>query len=193
MEQNRRKQIQDISLQAYNFIKDELKIDSDKRHITLDSLEKFLSNLNGKFSISNELPIYEKGRIVKLTGNESFEILVNSTIDNDEKKRFLIAHELGHLFFHMSFLDKTKVWKDEEDTFYDSLHSRRNYAVNEVEADIFAESLLMPFKKLKDVMKEFSDENRNIDMSKVAQEFDVSERTITDYMINNNLIQYEAV
>jgi Zn-dependent peptidase ImmA (M78 family) len=76
------------------------------------------------------------GRIVR-DGNAGV-ITVNSKIDFEGQKRFVIAHELGHYFLHPHTRqvesvsqDQTNIWSDQQD-------------VEEYEANIFAAELLMP-------------------------------------------------
>ena len=63
-------------------------------------------------------------------------IAVNSRIDYTPKKRFTIAHELGHFRLHKS----TKLFGCTKETFFDFQNDRSQ----ETEANVFAAELLMP-------------------------------------------------
>lgn len=108
---------------------------------------------------------------------ENIMILVNQR-DSDTRKRFTIAHELGHHFLHLmeedgEFIDETI------NLFREQLQDgeQRSSKRKEVEANKFASALLMP-KYL--VKKEF---DRNNDLSYLARKFGVSESSM-GYRIN---------
>jgi predicted transcriptional regulator len=62
---------------------------------------------------------------------------------HEQRRRFSIAHELGHLFLHMGYLiDETK-WQN-VGVYTDSVYYRFGYGTEEFEANEFAASLLMP-------------------------------------------------
>ncbi|MGA2623821.1 MAG: ImmA/IrrE family metallo-endopeptidase [Bacteroidota bacterium] len=78
-----------------------------------------------------------EGRIVM--NETSGVITINSKIQIPTKKRFVLAHELGHFELHRN---KTKIYNDDDDTlnrWYDA-----KFAVEETEANEFAAEFLMP-------------------------------------------------
>lgn len=75
-------------------------------------------------------------------------IMINDSIENPERKNFTIAHEIGHLLFHV---DRSK-------TFQSYIETKKNLVIfdnefknelQEVEANAFAAHLLLPDKVLK--------------------------------------------
>jgi len=132
---------------------------------------------------------FENGKIIKNKNSDTFEIVLNGSVKDEEKQRFLIAHELGHLFFHMPFFDKNENWKEYKGVFHDSATSRANWAVQEVEADLFSNYLLMPLDKLENSLSNASSED-GIDISIVADEFKISKNKLLNYALDYNLIKY---
>ena len=84
------------------------------------------------------------GKIVR--GNSKTLIKVNSEIPYEEKKRFTIAHELGHYLLH----DKLdlEVHNDNSNTlnWFQSTEKQAKKGLQEWEANDFASELLMPEK-----------------------------------------------
>lgn len=76
------------------------------------------------------------GRIVR-KGNAAI-ITVNSAINYEEQKRFVIAHELGHYFLHPRTRQIESVSRDQANNWSEQQE------VEEYEANIFAAELLMP-------------------------------------------------
>jgi len=77
--------------------------------------------------------------------NDTFVILVDSSKPTT-RQRFSIAHELGHLFLHLGYDNKT-YWNSvsEEDSF----KLRNGVSFEEQEANQFAAELLMPSNEFK--------------------------------------------
>ena len=68
-------------------------------------VERIVELLNGKILDDLEDPI-AKGRIEYIK-NKKYEFVIHINKIQDERKRqFTIAHELGHLFLHMDFFDE---------------------------------------------------------------------------------------
>ena len=74
--------------------------------------------------------------------NDEFEIVIQRN-KPATRKRFSIAHELGHLFLHMGFLVNPDLW-NESGEYCDSVYYRYGYGVEEEEANEFAAAFLMP-------------------------------------------------
>lgn len=77
------------------------------------------------------------GRI--LMNENSGVITINSKIDFPPKKRFILAHELGHFELHRNI---KKGFSDNDETLNHSYQI--NFSVEEVEANEFAAEYLMP-------------------------------------------------
>ena len=78
---------------------------------------------------------------IRKSGKESFEIFlppvqISWTI---ERRNFMIAHELGHLFLHMGFRINDDKWNNQMKGFYRNNDAETNYQANE-----FAKAFLMP-------------------------------------------------
>lgn len=94
--------------------------------------------ISSKNIIINEAPIEgSEGRI--LIHGDSAIITVNSSIDFLPKKRFILAHELGHFELHKN---SATVFSDDDETLNHS--SQYNFNQREVEANEFAAEYLMP-------------------------------------------------
>ena len=78
---------------------------------------------------------------VKRTG-ERFEITIKRK-HLPTRKRFSLAHELGHLFLHMGYLVNPEAWGHSSE-YCDSVYHRFGYGIEEVEANLFAAAFLMP-------------------------------------------------
>lgn len=76
------------------------------------------------------------GRIVR--EGDSAIITVNSAIDYEGQKRFIIAHELGHFFLHPHTRQLESVGQEQTTNWSDKQE------IEEYEANIFAAELLMP-------------------------------------------------
>lgn len=98
-------------------------------HTPID-LDEFLNILDIQLREDSEL-IY-KGKIEKEYNGKT--IITIKRHHNEEKRRFAIAHELGHYFLH--FNDEEKEFKDS--VFYRNLE----YNNEEIEANQFALNLL---------------------------------------------------
>jgi Zn-dependent peptidase ImmA (M78 family) len=97
---------------------------------------------------------------------------------HQNRQRFTIAHEIGHLVLH-----------ETEDYFIDRVFRRdsnSSAAVDEVEieANKFAAFLLMPKSFLKDALREFSEPLRSEDVEELARRFKVSQQAMTIRLIN---------
>lgn len=73
---------------------------------------------------------------------DRFKITLSQDI-SERRKRFSIAHELGHLFLHMGYLIDKEKW-ERTGTYIDSVYYRYGYSQEEYEANEFAAAFLMP-------------------------------------------------
>ncbi|MDR3570287.1 MAG: ImmA/IrrE family metallo-endopeptidase [Syntrophobacteraceae bacterium] len=88
------------------------------------------------------------------------------------RKRFSIAHEIGHLFIHMGYLVDDEKW-EQVGTFVDSVYHRFGHNLEEHEAHEFAASFLMPEGEFLDVTsRQYKDGYYSIDS--IAEYFKVS-------------------
>lgn len=83
--------------------------------------------------------------------NDSFVISV-SPFQSEERRKFTIAHELGHLFLHMGYIIYPELWSRQRDaTYYRSGDSLVEYQANE-----FAAAFLMPKERYKEIMDRYT-------------------------------------
>lgn len=96
---------------------------------------------------------------------------------NKRRKRFTLAHELGHLFLHMGYKDEQR-WNSAE-TYVDGAFRRTSgdFSVEEQEANEFAGSFLMPENEFRKIVKKnmvVSLNMRVFDLDGIAEHFGVS-------------------
>lgn len=134
-----------------------------KISIPIQNMEKLVEDLGGTIHTSNE---YVDGALKK--DGDTFRILV-SPYQDVKRKRFTIAHELGHLFLHMGYLTNEDLWNKQDNNEYQrSGSSEKEYQANE-----FAAALLMPEKEYCQIMQQNMEGNW-VNTSKIAEYFNVS-------------------
>lgn len=133
----------------------------------IDNIDGVVEAMGGVVVEDSAIDGFSDGRIRK-TGDESFEIAV-SPFQNEERRNFTIAHELGHLFLHMGFKTNRERWNKQNNvTYYRNGNSEREYQSNE-----FAAAFLMPQKDYKQVMDDNTQGNL-VNTLAVARHFHVS-------------------
>lgn len=143
-------------------------------------------------SFNIQIPIQDIDELVSLLGGsiqmdyscigsaivkegEFFKILL-SPFQDEKRRRFTIAHELGHLFLHMGYLTNANLWKRQDENVYHRLgSSEKEYQANE-----FAAAFLMPKDAYLRVMNENIIESNRVDTSKIAEYFNVSVDTASN-------------
>lgn len=103
-------------------------------------IENFVANnLKGSIEEVNSLPIEISGRVIKREDSFCIQIRKEESL---ERKRFTIAHEVGHLFFDMGYLTDNKKWA----SLANGASCDRSAHINDSEsiANSFAAELLMP-------------------------------------------------
>lgn len=138
-------------------------LDSFKIQIPIQDIDALVDLLGG--SIQTDFSCTD-GTVVK--EGESFRIFV-SPFQDEKRRRFTIAHELGHLFLHMGYLINEELWKRQDENVYNRLgSSEKEYQANE-----FAAALLMPKNEYLKKMNEYIIEDK-VNTSKIAEYFNVS-------------------
>lgn len=130
-----------------------------------------ISKLGGQIRCDYEEPQVD----AKITPHEgAFLIDIRSDL-HENRRRFTLAHELGHLFLHMKFLDNEK-WKDAMQ--YEDCAFRRtdgDYREEELQANEFAASFLMPSDTFKrEAISNISSDGATINIQPIANKFGVS-------------------
>lgn len=119
-------------------------------------------------------------------------IIVNS-LHHANRKRFTIAHEIGHLQLHHD--DGDRLFIDKQMTIYQRVGSTAAYTSpnstttpeEEREANRFASAMLMPAEHLRRIAKEV-DLFDEVDVSKIAALFEVSEQAMSIRLQQLNLV-----
>ncbi len=126
------------------------------------NLYDVINKLEGEIQ---EVDFIENGHEAKVENKKGyFLIKINKNIDS-KRKRFSIAHELGHLFYHMKYLIDDQVWGQFEG------QSMYRYGTEEpeVEANEFAAAFLMPKNKFENLFY------AKKTLKDIAEHFEVSE------------------
>ena len=108
--------------------------------ITEIPMYQFVSGLGATLI---EEPLLKSDGII-IRGKMKTLIKVNSDIPYEQKKRFTIAHEVGHFLLH----DKLEVHNENANTlnWFNSIENQMKKGIQEWEANDFATELLMPEK-----------------------------------------------
>jgi Zn-dependent peptidase ImmA (M78 family) len=110
-----------------------------------------------------------------------------------ERKRFTVAHELAHYYLHAKketplFIDKLQ--KSEPQRMYRDSKSSTGEYVREIEANAFAAALLMPKTLIENELNNFTAEDPEVWVSKLAEKFEVSKQAMNIRLINLDIISY---
>ncbi len=128
-----------------------------------------VSRLGGTITELDSVPAGPEATI-RRTG-ERFQIAIRHH-PLPTRKRFTVAHELGHLFLHMGYLVNPDAWGHSSE-YRDSVYHRFGYNVEEAEANLFAASFLMPEDEFRSVVQELSQRGK-IQVRDLAQRFRTS-------------------
>jgi Zn-dependent peptidase ImmA (M78 family) len=138
--------------------------------LTLDSLKQFIKELGGRVgydTLDDDIDGY-----ISRDGNNFSIILNNVNFASDEREKFTLSHELGHLFLHMQYLDR-EAWANAEN-YEDTVYARSGYSEEEYDAHEFAAALLMPKDEYKEVVSDNTSDNKVCNITAVAEHFGVS-------------------
>lgn len=103
---------------------------------------------------------------------DSFAIAIRDDVPPN-RRRFSIAHELGHLFLHLGYLVDDELWNSTEAGYLDSVRHRLGFNEEEYEAHEFAGAFLMPEKEFREVANR-TRKGKFYDVNKIAEHFAVS-------------------
>lgn len=134
--------------------------------IPIKNINDVVTKLGGRVEESIDIENMSDGSIKK---QDNGFIIKVSPFQSTERKKFTIAHELGHLFLHMGYRINSELWdKQKNETYYRSGDSLMEYQANE-----FAAALLMPKNSYKEIMNQYTIGNE-VETDKVADYFGVS-------------------
>lgn len=102
---------------------------------------------------------------------ESFVIGISHAVA-PTRRRFSIAHELGHLFLHMGYLRDVEKWAN-VGRYEESIKYRFGYSEEEYEAHEFAGAFLMPELEFREIAESFKRDNK-YQVTRIADYFGVS-------------------
>lgn len=162
------REVRYMNIQTRNFINNLTEDVIEMYHIDIpiSDIDEVVQRLGGAVLINEQLDAFADGSIYK-TG-DSFKISV-SPHQQETRKKFTVAHELGHLFLHMGYRIDGNLWNSQaEKTYFRDGDSEEEYQANE-----FAAALLMPKNEYKRIMDRYTD-GRTVDTSKIAEYFGVS-------------------
>lgn len=104
---------------------------------------------------------------IQKTGDFSFTIFLNPEKDK-VKEKFRIAHDIGHVILHLGYLASPELWNKQEKNKKIQLYKYEQ----EIQANAFALSVLMPYEKFLNELKKNS-VNNIIDIQDIAKIFKV--------------------
>jgi len=90
----------------------------------------------------------------------------------DERTRFSVAHELGHVFLHMGYMVDPATWNS-VDEYRDSPMYRMGHSEEELQAHEFAAALLMPEAEFRAVATQHL-KPQGFELGGIAKAFGVS-------------------
>ena len=136
--------------------------------IPITNIDDVVRTIGGTIVEKNNFDDLCDGTIIK-DGTNSFRIAI-SPYQNDQRRVFTIAHELGHLFLHMGYRTNPSLWEAQDQRVF----IRFGSSEQEYQANEFAAALLMPKDTYRRILMENAKNNR-VDMSTIAQYFNVSQ------------------
>lgn len=131
------------------------------------NIEDIVTKLGGRIVETDNYNELVDGAIEKC-GENSFVIRVSSA-QTESRRRFTIAHELGHLFLHMGYLTNKQLW----DKISTTKFFRTGRSELESQANEFAAALLMPRDMFINEINNVAIGN-TVNMAQVASTFGVS-------------------
>ena len=135
-------------------------------------LMKIFQRLGLKYIELNDAEDIE-GAIIEIENKPAIAVL--NRAKPIQRQRFTLAHELGHIFLKQS---KRDLYDAEQSRLDAENPMARTKPPKEVEADIFASELLIPYEQL----KKYHSEINNID--KLISIFQVSKQAMTLAIMN---------
>ncbi|MFG6625059.1 ImmA/IrrE family metallo-endopeptidase [Sulfitobacter sp. 1A12056] len=137
------------------------------------------------------------GTILWSKDRSTADIWINP-LDSEQRRRFTLSHELGHLFKHMlpSYTDREKAeeFRDGPVQFYRD----GKISAEEREANQFAAQLLMPSEMVRQYAKVLADKHRKPSgkvglskdafVSEMAKDFNVSKQAMEFRLMNLRII-----
>lgn len=123
-----------------------------------------------------------------MLSQENGEVVIGVNANHHpNRKRFSIAHEIGHWRLHLG--DQLPLFVDESTVYFRDDASSKAIDPNEIEANAFAAALLMPRSfLLSDLVGKRVDMNDDVEISRMARRYQVSVQALTLRLNNLALI-----
>lgn len=134
--------------------------------VTPFPVDTAVERLRGRIELSESS---EAEAMVKKAG-DSFVIALAAQLET--RRRFSVAHELGHLFLHMGYLIDPEKWAA-IDEYRDAPKYRYGFSEEEYEAHEFAAALLMPADAFRSSVARLATGGRT-PLNPIAEQFQVS-------------------
>lgn len=133
--------------------------------------EEIVAKLGGRIERINDFNSHQlkDGKIEK-EEDGSFIITLNQFRNTKERMKFSFAHELGHLFLHMSN-------SNSNNNVMDSTYYRYGGGLEEREANEFAGAFLMPDDNFRDIAESNKVDDYYI-IPEIAKHFEVSHNAV---------------
>lgn len=129
----------------------------------LDIMDLIVNKMNGKVDLETFSDSTVRSK-VKLEG-DSFHLYIS---DSERDSQYLLAKDLGHLILHLGYFIKENPSVTE---YTDSPLYRQGYSLEDSEAEIFAQELLLPEEEFVSTLEN--------DPESVTKVFGVSDLTVT--------------
>ena len=108
---------------------------------------------------------------------EGKPIIVVNGEDVEKRRRFTIAHELGHVFLHWDWLPNEKLKDDLVEISFRNGRYSKEQLEREEEANKFAAEFLAPRKNVRESLKKYQEEgmfNKTEQIYNLSKEYNVS-------------------
>jgi Zn-dependent peptidase ImmA (M78 family) len=133
-----------------------------------------VNRLGGTMAETNDFNGPQEAMIRRI--DDRFEITIQEKF-SATRKRFSIAHELGHLFLHMGYLMNPDKWGISSE-YRDSVYHRFGYSIEESEANLFAAALLMPEKEFRLLVSDSQAKTGKVSIKQIATFFKTSPKAV---------------
>lgn len=144
-------------------------IESFGIHVPIYDIDRIVRDLGGEI-VEGVTERWADGMLEPDKGRDNGFIIRISPLQSYERRKFTIAHELGHLFLHTNYVDSISLEHTplNFEKYYRDGESQKEYEANE-----FAANLLMPQGIFRECIEK-NVQNGYVDMKKVSEEFGVS-------------------
>lgn len=134
--------------------------------IPVFDIDSIVAPLGGTIEAKSNDFFYDA--VIQKRGNDNFAIITAPFLD-EQRRKFVIAQQLGHLFLHMGFKTDQECWESQLVNVNRYFHTAEQvYQANE-----FAFALLMPEKEYRKAIDTHL-HGKKIDMEAVSHYFQVS-------------------